>query len=100
MTNSPSEIKHIDTCAILEKQPCPSNTSLYGEKVTEHWWSGWPGAFCLKCGAEDKDEICIGGGCPCPCHEDFWNQFQQHEELQSKLAAEDRRKEDSSPEDF
>lgn len=26
----------------------------------EHRWSGWPGAFCLRCGAEDKVEICVG----------------------------------------
>jgi hypothetical protein len=24
----------------------------------EHQWSGWPGAFCLRCGAEDVAEIC------------------------------------------
>lgn len=24
-----------------------------------HNWSGWPGAFCLDCGAEDQVEICI-----------------------------------------
>lgn len=22
-----------------------------------HWWSGWPGATCLRCGAEDPLEI-------------------------------------------
>jgi hypothetical protein len=24
-----------------------------------HRWSGWPGAFCLDCGAEDQREICV-----------------------------------------
>jgi hypothetical protein len=24
-----------------------------------HTWSGWPGAYCLNCGAEDKLEICL-----------------------------------------
>lgn len=24
-----------------------------------HWWSGWPGAYCLKCGSEDPMEIAI-----------------------------------------
>lgn len=25
-----------------------------------HNYSGWPGAFCLDCGAEDPREICAG----------------------------------------
>ena len=25
-----------------------------------HRWSGWPGAFCLNCGAEDRTELCVG----------------------------------------
>jgi hypothetical protein len=25
-----------------------------------HRWSGWPGAWCLDCGQEDQNEICIG----------------------------------------
>ena len=24
-----------------------------------HRWSGWPGAWCLDCGAEDANEICL-----------------------------------------
>lgn len=27
-----------------------------------HWWSGWPGAFCLKCGAGHLLETAIGMG--------------------------------------
>lgn len=27
-----------------------------------HKWSGWPGAFCLKCGSEDPTENAIGLG--------------------------------------
>lgn len=27
-----------------------------------HWWSGWPGAWCMKCGAEHLLEIAIGCG--------------------------------------
>lgn len=27
-----------------------------------HKWSGWPGAFCLKCGTSDTMEIAIGRG--------------------------------------
>lgn len=25
----------------------------------EHSWSGWPGAWCLNCGQEDQNEICM-----------------------------------------
>lgn len=27
-----------------------------------HRWSGWPGAFCLKCGCEDRMELAIADG--------------------------------------
>lgn len=27
--------------------------------MKEHRWSGWPGAYCLDCGAEDQREICL-----------------------------------------
>lgn len=30
-----------------------------------HRWSGWPGAWCLDCGASDPVEICLADG-----HED------------------------------
>jgi hypothetical protein len=49
--------------------------------MNEHRWSGWPGAYCLDCGAEDPREIAIatgrvyfgcglpaGCGCPDPDH--------------------------------
>lgn len=29
------------------------------EPPRDHRWSGWPGAWCLDCGAEDKRELCI-----------------------------------------
>ena len=28
----------------------------------QHHWSGWPGAFCLKCGCEDPWEIALADG--------------------------------------
>lgn len=31
--------------------------------MNEHRWSGWPGAWCLDCGAEDQNEVCISGDC-------------------------------------
>ncbi len=67
--------EHIDSCAQLEKTLCPANKSLHNERKDEHWWSGWPGAYCMKCGAEDKDEICIGDVCKCSCHDEFWKEY-------------------------
>lgn len=29
--------------------------------MTEHRWSGWPGAWCLDCGCEDPREIALAG---------------------------------------
>ena len=28
--------------------------------MSRHRWSGWPGAYCLKCGADDPMEYAIG----------------------------------------
>lgn len=28
----------------------------------EHRWSGWPGAYCLDCGAEDPREVALADG--------------------------------------
>lgn len=72
-------IQHIPSCAQLEKRPCKAGESLHNEPKNEHWWSGWPGAYCEKCGAEDKDEICIGDVCQCPCHADFWKSYEMAE---------------------
>lgn len=69
---------HIPSCPQLQKAPCPANRSLHGEGTTDHWWSGWPGAFCMKCGSDDMDEACICGGCKCPCHDAFWQSYEDH----------------------
>jgi hypothetical protein len=70
-------MNHRTDCAQTEYRECPVKKSLYGEKVTEHWWSGWPGAYCIKCGDEDKNEICLGTGCECKCHDEFWKQSKE-----------------------
>jgi hypothetical protein len=31
-------------------------------EVTAHRWSGWPGAWCLDCGAEDPVEVALAEG--------------------------------------
>lgn len=30
--------------------------------MKEHRWSGWPGAFCLDCGAPDPTEMALADG--------------------------------------
>lgn len=35
--------------------------------MVEHRWSGWPGAWCLDCGAEDPVERCAASGHPLFC---------------------------------
>jgi hypothetical protein len=32
------------------------------ENSSKHWWSGWPGAFCCKCGQNDLEEVAVGRG--------------------------------------
>ena len=49
--------------------PCPVAEPLHDEKPGDHWWSGWPGACCLKCGTSDPVETCLAG-CECACHDD------------------------------
>ena len=76
MTAPFSTNKHdSETCAQLEYQPCAAGVSLHGEPTDAHWWSGWPGAYCLKCVAEDKDEICMAG-CNCSCHAAFFTEME------------------------
>lgn len=67
--------KHIDGCAQTEKMPCFNGLVLRG--TNQHRWSGWPGAYCLDCHAEDKDEVCLGTSCRCPCHAEFWAAYSE-----------------------
>lgn len=32
---------------------------MTNEQKKQHNWSGWPGAYCLKCGVEDMEEVAI-----------------------------------------
>lgn len=70
-------MNHLPECAQREVSPCSSGKSLHGEPVDAHWWSGWPGAYCLKCHAEDKDEVCLANSCRCPCHAEFWKEYEE-----------------------
>ena len=69
-----------------------------------HQWSGWPGAFCLKCGAEDKTELAVGDGIIDPLYMDIvpadlpieyrqepcpWKDYDYHGEEWKKLRRKD-----------
>ncbi len=43
-----------------------------------HHWSGWPGAYCMKCGTEDPMEIAVADGDYDP-YEDKWASEEKHE---------------------
>lgn len=60
---------------LCEDEGCPQHgtehaciigtlTSVNAELLTSlfHHWSGWPGAFCMKCGCEDPMEVALGDG--------------------------------------
>jgi hypothetical protein len=31
----------------------------------------------MKCGDEDMNEICLADLCECPCHADFWAEYEK-----------------------
>ena len=71
---------HLETCFVAQYpdwEVCPSEVTLHSEKVGEHWWSGWPGAFCMKCFAGDLSESCMGG-CMCPCHDEMLADYAEY----------------------
>lgn len=72
--NSDPKAEHSEGCWQKHKRPCPSNKTLANEAPDEHWWSGWPGAYCMKCGDDDMNEACLAG-CDCKCHEAFWKEY-------------------------
>jgi len=67
----------IASCAMGQRklEVCPSPHAL--SDGVHHWWGGWPGAYCLGCGTDDPNELCICGGCECPCHEEFWRAYEE-----------------------
>ena len=69
MTPGVSPMTHLPDCAV-------GNHTLPTDH--QHRWSGWPGAWCLDCGAEDPNELCLGG-CRCPCHNEFWAEYNRME---------------------
>jgi len=62
-------MEHLETCAQLEYEECSHPEG--------HKWSGWPGAVCRVCGAEDKNEVCLAIGCGCPCHVELWGEYER-----------------------
>jgi len=51
--------------------------------MNSHHWSGWPGAFCLKCGCEDLLEIAIGS-CYYDPYTNTWDTEEHKEEHTNK----------------
>lgn len=62
-------IDHTSECAQREWRCCTTGDGR------SHRWSGWPGAYCQDCGCEDKNEVCLGLDCGCPCHDQFWEDY-------------------------
>ncbi len=52
------------------------------KETREHHWSGWPGAFCLDCGADDQFEICIAEHSVCITCIEGHTQCQELHEMQ------------------
>ena len=64
---------HTKDCWIPKLETCSSPHYLVIDEsltvpVGSHWWSGWPGAYCVKCGSDEPNELCLADGCQCPCH--------------------------------
>ena len=80
-----NKIQHLLTCEVGQ------NPGWEICKVTDkpHNWSGWPGAYCLQCFANDLMESCLGD-CECHCHAEFWKSYQQAEEKAMLLDLIDR----------
>lgn len=53
-------MKHVESCPMATRagEKCSNPHSL--SKEGNHWWSGWPGAYCMSCGVSDPREECIG----------------------------------------
>ena len=68
-------MNHSPACFQMASVPCSSSVSLSGEEYSEHAWSGYPNATCLKCGVRDSDELCLDNECKCHCHDGFWQEF-------------------------
>jgi hypothetical protein len=54
---------------------CPSPHGL--SDGAHHWWSGWPGAYCMGCFSDDPAEQCLADGCLCSCHEASEREYEE-----------------------
>jgi len=53
------------------------------EDTTHHRWSGWPGAYCMKCGIEDSLEYAIANDYYNP-YTGVWDTDEHKEEYSDK----------------
>jgi len=64
----------------LPELPCPPCKARKTQGIKyRHRWSGWPGAYCLKCGAGHAQEIALADGWYDPV-EDTWD-TEEHKKL-------------------
>jgi len=52
-------------------------------RAKDHHWSGYPGAYCFKCGCEDLLEIAIGS-CYYDPYTDIWDTEEHKKEYTNK----------------
>ena len=71
-TLQPGITEHAQRCYQPQHAPCRN------EPTGQHRWSGWPGAYCLLCGAADLNELCLAN-CRCVCHDAWHDEFAKNE---------------------
>lgn len=42
--------------------PSPPRVDPWPPGHRGHWWSGWPGAYCMRCGADHALELALADG--------------------------------------
>jgi hypothetical protein len=71
-----AEIRQTSCLSCTFDRKCPTPHQL--ERHDGHWWSGWPGAWCMGCGVGDPSEVCLSGDCGCLCHDQLWEEYNQY----------------------
>lgn len=63
--------------------------------MAQHRWSGWPGAICMKCGAEDPMEIALADNHYDPCSGTWDTEEHKQESIKANVCpVEDKEKEE------
>ncbi len=67
--------EHILGCAHGEPRWYRCGEREDGEHHFQYIWLGWPGTWCIYCGADDEFESCLMRRCSCRCHHEFWKNY-------------------------